>query len=217
MKKHRIIMGIFCFIWLAALVLYILPASAIDERDSDEVMSEMTIIQNEDKVGANISLKQAIHGTDGIHYRYIIKTDCPKWDFETRYMTDTPIEWVDGTSAVEVVIYDTQIRYNGTLYASGQYYTVPVLGNISSETISLDEWEQNLVKQAYQTYMSSMTIAVKYPVIQVLLFAVPFALIFYGFIMVCWKTVKENKADAKLTRQSLEYDAANIKNDTEAE
>lgn len=216
MKKHRIIMGILCFVWLTALILYMLPASAIDKRGSDAVMSEMTVVQDEDKVGANISLKQAIHGTDGIHYRYIVKTDCPKWDFETRYMTDTPIEWVDKTSAVEVVVYDTQIRYNGTVYASGQYYTVPILGNISSETVSLDEWEQNLVKQAYQAYMVDMTVAAKYPAIQVLLVATPFALIFYGFIMVCRITAKENKANAELIRQSLECDVVNAKNDNEA-
>lgn len=111
---------------------------------------------NEDRVGAGIWLKQAIHGMDGIKYRYVVKTDCPSWDFETRYMSDEPIGWVNETSAVEVLIYDAQVRYNGTVYASGQYYTVPILGGISSEDTSLAEWQDSLVKQAYQAYTSEM-------------------------------------------------------------
>lgn len=121
----------------------------------NEFKEHAVVNQEEDWVGAKVSLKEAVHGLNGIKYRYIVKTDCPSWDFETRYMSDKPLDWVDESSSAEVIIYDTQVRYNGTVYASGTYYTVPILGGISSEDISLEAWEENLLNKAYQTYVST--------------------------------------------------------------
>lgn len=160
-KTKQIPWGIIDLVLLEFFLLYLFIRSK-DVYDTNfyntnlEQFSETaSILVNEDKVGAMIWLKEAIHGTDGITYRYIVKTDCPHWDYETRYVTDTPIEWIDETSAVEVIIYDTQIRYNGTVYASGQYFTIPILGGISSELISHESWEENLVIQAYQAYTAT--------------------------------------------------------------
>ena len=160
-KRIATIPGFF-IIWiimLGIIAIFTFVAYQANENqnmiDNAEFMENVKMIQNKDKVGAKIWLKEAIHGTNGIKYRYAVETDCPKWNFETKYMTDTPIEWVDGkTSAVEVLIYDEQVRYDDTVYASGTYYTVPILDNISSENVSLEEWEQNLTKQAYQTFIS---------------------------------------------------------------
>lgn len=121
--------------------------------DMGTFMQDASVSITDDWVGANIWLKQAVHGTDGIKYRYVVKTDCPSWDFETRYMTDKPIEWIDETSAVEVIIHDARVYYEGTVYASGQYFVIPILDNLASESITYEEWQQNLVKQAYQAYV----------------------------------------------------------------
>lgn len=159
-KKSNLLIALWVilFIVFAALfcwlVFFEIPKTKTDEESEEMFLSGAAVVQNEDKVGANIWLKQTIHGIDGITYRYVIETDCPQWDFETRYVTTIPIEWIDETSAVEVIIYDTQIRYEGSVYGSGQYYTIPLLGGISSENITLEEWKNNLIKQAYQTYKS---------------------------------------------------------------
>lgn len=152
-RKKMFIIGCCILLYIPNILITKLTNKVVN---ANVFASEAEVSQNTDKVGANIWLKQTIHGMDGINYRYVIETDCPKWDFQTRYMTAAPIEWIDETSAVEVIIYDTQVRYNGTVYASGQYYTVPLLGGISSENVSLEEWQKNLVKQAYQTYASDM-------------------------------------------------------------
>lgn len=121
--------------------------------DREIFMQSASVNVTDDWVGANIWLKQAVHGTDGIKYRYVVKTDCPSWDFETRYVTDKLIEWIDETSAVEVIIHDARVYYEGTVYASGQYFVIPILDNLASESITYEEWQQNLVKQAYQAYV----------------------------------------------------------------
>lgn len=160
-KSHKLEGMMTVLMWVIVLGMLIKASFTYNSHldgivSADAFATKAIVTQNEDRVGANVWLKQTIHGTDGITYRYVIETDCPKWDFETRYMTSTPIEWISETSAVEVVVYDTQIRYDGTVYASGQYYTVPLFDNISSENITLEEWQVNLVKQAYQAYTTDM-------------------------------------------------------------
>lgn len=122
----------------------------------DLFLTNADIHVEESSVGANIWLKQTVHGLNGIKYRYVVETDCPSWDFESRYVSDKPLDWVEDTSAVEVIVYDTQIRYHGTVCASGQYYTVPILGNLSSESTSREEWETNLAERAYQSYVAGV-------------------------------------------------------------
>lgn len=125
-----------------------------------EFAQKAAVTRKEDRMAADIWLLQTIHKTDGIDYRYAVETDCHKGEFKTKYVSSTPIEWVDETSAVEVIMYDVQVRFDGTMYASGQYYTVPLLGGISSEAVSLDEWQENLIKKAYQAYVSDIRLSV---------------------------------------------------------
>ena len=197
-KKRRSIAA-FAVIWLLLLILFIKIASSYNRSpDNSDISFEAfsanaAVLENEDRVGANIWLKQTIHGLDGINYRYVIETDCPRWDFETRYMTDAPIEWIDETSAVEVMIRDIQIRYNNRIYASGQYYTVPILGGISSENITLDEWKTNLSKQAYQTYVSETDKSQRVTVIYTILLYLAITL----FIVVIVAVYRLYKADRK--------------------
>lgn len=160
-KKRKWFVIVCSFIWFAGIFLTFMTGTQYNSRIAS-IVSEDVFAQNasvnckEDWVGANIWLKQAIHGTNDIKYRYIVKTDCPSWDYETRYMTTEPIEWIDETSAVEVLIYDTTVWYDGTAYANGQYFLIPILDNLASEPVSIDEWKEQLVKQAYQTYISAV-------------------------------------------------------------
>ena len=140
---------------LAALIkTTLIPQIDAVSWDTFSVGAAITV--NEDRVGAKVTLKEAIHGTDGVLYRYIVKTDCPSWDYETRYAVTSPIIWAtDETAAVEVLIYDAQVRYEGTAYSNGTYYTIPLFNGLASEEISVEEWEQRLVKQAYTAYVAA--------------------------------------------------------------
>lgn len=173
MKKHKNLLITVIIVWIIAVFMFINNSNSIKQSVDDHFPLEAEIIENKDKVGANIWLLQAIHGTDGIDYRYAIETDCPKWEFKTKYVTSIPIDWIDETSAVEVIIYDIQVRYHGTVYASGQYYTVPLLGDVSSENISLDEWKNNLVVQAYQAYQADIKMTWFQEVLIYIVFGLP--------------------------------------------
>lgn len=141
----------------ALLILYIVTGRHNDAVSLEAFSDTADLVINESKVGAKVTLKEAIHGTDDITYRYILKTDCPSWDYEDRYATKTPISWAtDDTAAVEVLVYDAQVRYGGTAYASGTYYTVPLFGGLSSEDMPLDDWKQSLIKQAYTVYTAEI-------------------------------------------------------------
>lgn len=153
-------------VWLLFITLTIRKGQEIGRQKASLVtqetfMEQASVERKEDWVGANIWLKQAIHGTKDIKYRYVIKTDCPSWDYETRYITTEPIPWIDETSAVEVMIYDTTVRFGGTVYANGQYFLIPILDDLASESVSIDEWEMQLMQQAYQSYLDYMDLGNK--------------------------------------------------------
>ena len=199
-KEHKKSLAILCILWSILLVIFLNACSDYQNRrkmtDKEGFLLNAEILQKEEHTGANIWLKQTIHGENGIHYRYVIETDCPSWDFETRYMTDTPIDWIDETSAVEVLVYDTQIRYNGTVYASGQYYTVPLLDNISSEEQTLEDWQTSLVNQAWQVYDAERSSdGGELPIMAILLVGLP-------FLPFLWYIMSENqKEDRKIAKE----------------
>lgn len=128
------------------------------EAPSREIVEQqMELDMKEESTGALVWLKQSIHGPSGTTYRYVVETDCPQWDYEDRYVANEPLDWaVDSTSAVEVIVYDARVRIDGTVYADGQYYTVPMLG-LSSEDMPLDQWKDLLADRAYQAYASRMS------------------------------------------------------------
>lgn len=161
LKKHFRLILLLVILWGLLLATVIKGSIEKNKRiasivSEEQFIQEASVERKDDWVGANIWLKQEIHGTKDIKYRYVVKTDCPSWDYETRYMTTEPIPWINETSAVEVIIYDTSIRYNGTIYANSQYFLIPILNNLASETVSVDEWEQGLVKQAYEAYVADI-------------------------------------------------------------
>lgn len=117
-----------------------------------ELFKQQAVTKMEEAViGTNITLHQEIYGTDGVKYRYKLKTDCPHWDYEDRYVSDTPISWIGEYSAVETEATSIEIKFDGNAYALGQYFTVPMLG-LSKEDLTLDEFKERLMKTAYQQY-----------------------------------------------------------------
>lgn len=157
-KKNKMPMTLL-IVWAVWIILYLwlsgMNIGRSTELTMEQFMESAVLERNGAWTGANIRLLQEIHGTGGMKYRYAVDTDCPRWDFHTRYVTDSPVEWVNETSsAVEVLIQDVTVAYNRQVYAIGTYYTVPVLGGISSEAVSQEEWENGLVRNAYQAYVA---------------------------------------------------------------
>ena len=79
-KRHRWALFIFTIVWVYTLFTMLTAKSTYEKRlqnSADEATFgvEAEVIEKKDKVGADIWLKQAIHGLDGIKYRYVIKTD----------------------------------------------------------------------------------------------------------------------------------------------
>lgn len=203
MKKIKaivFIISLVCAVTILSRIFGIGPTAGVTW---DEFLDGVQVEQDEAKVGAKIWLKEAIHGTEGINYRYIVKTDCPEWDYETRYMSRTSIEWVDETSAVEVLIQDDRISYDGTVYAWGQYYTIPILGGITSESVSVEEWEAGLIRQAYQGYLtqSRSTFTAWQKII--LLSAIPAVFFLTVCVALCDANKKREEAEAGITAEYI--------------
>lgn len=120
-----------------------------------EFEEEASMLVDTEIVGSDIRLLQEIHRIeDSITYRYSIQTACPSWNYEDRYVTKEPLDWVnDSTSAVETYATNVTIRYEGTLYANGQHYWVPLL-QLSSNDGTLEDLEDSLISQAYQAYIA---------------------------------------------------------------
>lgn len=158
-KKKQIL----SWIWTITLLLFscllaFRQRERINPLTEEEFLAQAEITDREDITRAKIWLKHTVHGTDGIYYRYVVETDCPNWDFESRYVSKSPLDWVtDETSAAEVIVHSVQVSLpgeNGRVYASGEYYTIPVLGDLASENIPLEEWKENLAANAYNAYLA---------------------------------------------------------------
>lgn len=203
MKKKRHIIPGLIMIWMIMLMFAVgkmaFSPSLVMSRETVEPNLELSV--KEEQTSALVWLKQTIHGTGGVKYRYAVQTDCPSWDFESRYVSDKPLDWVeDETSSVEVIVHDARVSIFGTVYASGQYYEAPLL-DLSSETIPLDQWEEQLKNQAYQGYVSQnrkFTFPTE-PFVMVPLVGIPVILVIYFL----WTLCVAAKADEKL-RESME-------------
>ena len=160
MRKQKMGKPAFYTVWLVCLALLMICLYARHQKKgpllSEEAFTSQAEVTDEESVTrALVWLKHTVHSPDGIYYRYVVETDCESWDFESRYVTDAPIPWVaDETSAAEVLVHTVEVSLNGSLYASGTYYTVPILGDLSSEEIPLDDWKESLIKSAYEAYRS---------------------------------------------------------------
>lgn len=192
-----------------ALWFILLAALVICQRDKNimsynKFMEKVEVSQKDDKVGAKVQLKEIINGTGGVKYRYIVKTDCPKWDFETRYMADEPIAWADKEqSAAEVLIHTVQVRYDGTLYASGTYYKVPILGNLTSVGMPFNEWKENLIKQAYQTCISQPCNIQAIAYLKEMLIGLPLGLLLFRICMFIYQIYCKSKKTGKASEPAV--------------
>lgn len=119
--------------------------SKVDFNQDTKVTEEETII------GTNITLYQEIHGTQGITYRYQLKTDCPYWKYEDRYVTDKPLSWVGKHAAVETKATAITVSYHDTIYAQGQFFEIPLL-QLSKEDKSKAGYIRDLQAEAYASY-----------------------------------------------------------------
>lgn len=196
MKKRRNKLIGITIIWMLAVVLYILTGHNKNTMTRTEFTDAVDITMKEDKVGAKVTLKEAIHGKSGVTYRYKIEVDCDKWEFETMYTTTTPLNWViDDTSAAEVVLYDEQIEYEDTVYAAGTYYTIPLLNDLSSEEMDFEEWQENLMKKAYQMYESMPHRTLFHSVLTWLVYLIPLITIFYLVLVESLNALDEKKVE----------------------
>ena len=131
---------------------------AEDETVVDQTAFEKQaeIAEETATIGTNVTLHQEIHKEDGtVMYRYKLATDCPFWEYEDRYESSTPLEWVTGdASAVETEATAVTIRFEDVSYATGQYFSVPLLG-LSQNDQTQEEYEESLMASAYASYCSA--------------------------------------------------------------
>lgn len=131
---------------------------AEDETVVDQTAFEKQaeIAEETATIGTNVTLHQEIHKEDGtVMYRYKLATDCPFWEYEDRYESSTPLEWVTGdASAVETKATAVTIRFEDVSYATGQYFSVPLLG-LSQNDQTLEDYEESLMASAYASYCSA--------------------------------------------------------------
>lgn len=203
MKKRRHVIPGLIMIWMIMLLFAVgkMAFNPILVMSREAVEPNLELSVKEERTSALVWLKQTIHGTSGVKYRYVVQTDCPSWDFESRYISDKPLDWVeDETSSVEVIVHDVRVSIFGTVYASGQYYEAPLL-DLSSETIPLGQWEEQLKDQAYQAYVSQNRRYVfpTEPFVMVPLIGIPVILVIYFL----WTLCVAAKADEKL-RESMD-------------
>ena len=180
-----------------------------EEKVSEAVFEEdASMLVDTDMIGSDIRLLQEIHGIeDSVTYRYSIQTVCPSWGYDDRYVTKEPLEWVnDTTSAVETYATNITIRYEGTLYAQGQHYWVPLL-EVSSNDGTLEDLETELMDQAYQAYVTDKGTIDTFSSIEQFMGVLLIALVF-GFI--CWlritllRTVKRELAEKEQEEDTKE-------------
>lgn len=203
MKKRRHVIPGLIMIWMIVFLFAVgkMAFNPILVMSREAVEPNLELSVKEERTSALVWLKQTIHGTSGVKYRYVVQTDCPSWDFESRYVSDKPLDWVeDETSSVEVIVHDARVSIFGTVYASGQYYEAPLL-DLSSETIPLEQWEEQLKDQAYQAYVSQNRRCVfpTEPFVMVPLIGIPVILVIYFL----WTLCVAAKADEKL-RESMD-------------
>lgn len=156
-------------IYVIGSVIGLIQMTGMDRPTAEPVTQEKfteaaQVQANTEVIGSDIRLLQVIYGlSDTITYRYSVETSCPSWDYEDRYVTTEPLTWVNDTSAVETYASNIAVWYDGTMYASGQHYWVPLL-DLSTNDRSLRQMESDLIVQAYQTYVSDVTAPQPLPV-----------------------------------------------------
>lgn len=209
MKKYRNFIIWLVSLWVVVLLLYIGHDNEAPEFSEAEFRSLSNITQTDEKVGANVKLLQSIHGTEGTDYRYSIDTDCPRWDFHAKYVTPTMISWAhNDTSAVEVLIKDVQVNFGGRVYASGQYYTVPLLGINTYDNVSFEEWQNALVKEAYNIYVSEAKDTFYRRLLVLFIIGIPITIFITIVVLIAVNDIKEKDGKSEDSDKKKEDEEA---------
>lgn len=156
-KKQSIFIPYIIVICIGLLFLFVLFVTRPETKPvpvTEEVFTQkMDRKETTADIGTNITLHQEIHGENGITYRYKLKTDCPYWQYEDRYVSEKPLDWISKNAAVETKAYAFNLTYDGVSYAQGQFFEVPLL-NLTQDDKTKEEYVEGLTKSAYQEYLA---------------------------------------------------------------
>lgn len=160
-KKKPITIPYIITICIALLFLFVLFATRPETKPTpvteDVFKQKMNQKETTADIGTNITLHQEIHGENGITYRYKLKTDCPYWQYEDRYVSEKPLDWISKNAAVETKAYAFNLTYDGVSYAQGQFFEVPLL-NLTQDDKTKEEYVAELTRSAYQEYLADIQI-----------------------------------------------------------
>ena len=118
-----------------------------------EFKDKASIDETDAVIGTNIALHQKITGETGTVYRYKLRTDCPRWSYEDRFESTEPLEFVEGSAAVETKATSMEIRLDGELVHAEQFFQVPLLG-LTSDDMDYETFREASLKKAYAAYKS---------------------------------------------------------------
>lgn len=154
-KKSRRILTWILFVLGGLLVIICLYKTKPISYESFK--KSVNVTEKEATIGTNITLHQKIHGTNGVRYRYKLETDCPYWKYEDRYVSETPLSFLDNSevSAVETEAKSITMNLDGNTLVSGQYFSVPIL-SLRMDDISYEAYKESLYEQAYQLYVLNL-------------------------------------------------------------
>ena len=107
-------------------------------------------------IGTNIKLHQTIHGVDTTKYRYKLKTDCPHWKYEDRYMSNEALPFTEKSAAVETEAKELKISYDREVLVTAQHFYVPLL-NLYDEDITFEEFKEKQIDLAYDTLIENLS------------------------------------------------------------
>ncbi len=143
------------------VVLFLFQTVPVGAVLSEKNFREQAIWEEETaKIGTNITLHQVIYGTDTTTWRYKLKTDCPHWDYEDRYVSDHPLFSDMEHAAVETEATEGRVRLGDRLLSTGQHFEVPSLGLLSNRETK-EEWKDRLFTEGYQALLETNTASKK--------------------------------------------------------
>lgn len=136
----------FCSLTLFFVCVFITPVYAVTSLET--FREQATVEEQTAVIGTNVVLHQVIHGPGTTTYRYKLSTDCPHWSYEDRYVSETPLSFDLDHAAVETEAVELTVKWDGTVLATGQHFSVPLLG-LESEDISYETFKDRMLETAY--------------------------------------------------------------------
>ena len=156
-ERHPKAMNIVVFLAIVVLMLgsgiYGLTAPGIKLVPYEEFVKHVETDTETAVIGANVTLHQIIHKTDGTAtYRYKVQTDCPGWGYDGRYESDEPLPFDLDHAAVEIKCERVTVNFNGDAYVTEESYEVPMLNLKKARPET-----EILLRQAYTQYEANNT------------------------------------------------------------